>query len=300
MRVLLDTNILIPREDQRIIPRELNQFLRLLHETGATVLLHPGSLKDIDRDEDEARRTVLRSKLMSYAVLEAPPQYELDPVFCKIAGDTDRPNDKIDNSLLYAVYRDSVNLFITEDRKLLGKAARANLADRVLTTAQASSVLRRLLPNEEVGKPAALRDDYVYNLDAADPFFDSLKQEYSEFPEWTKKIAADARKCWVYVRPEGGIGALLIRKIEEEAVELTECSLPKSRRLKLCTFKVGSTGLRIGELFVKLAVEYAVKNSLSEIYLTHFLTAENDELVDLVCEYGFRAVGLNRRGRRSS
>ena len=74
MRVLLDTNILIPREDHRVIPRELTQFLRLLHETGAVTLIHPASLKDIDHDEDKERRSIIRSKLMSYALLEAPPR----------------------------------------------------------------------------------------------------------------------------------------------------------------------------------------------------------------------------------
>ena len=211
-------------------------------------------------------------------------------------GNDDSLNTKSTDSLLYAAYRDCVNLLVTEDRKLLSKATRLGLADRVLTMTQALPALRRLLPNEEVGKPAALKDDFVYNLDTADPFFHSLKREYDEFPLWVKKVAADHRKCWVYERPEGGIGALLIRKIEEEAVELADSSLPKYRRLKLCTFKVGSTGLRIGELFVKLAVEYAVNNSISEIYLTHFLTEEKDELVDLICEYGFRGVGLNKGG----
>ena len=249
MRVLLDTNILIPREDHRVIPRDLNEMLRLLHETGSIILLHPATLQDLEHDEDEDRRSIVRSKLQSYARLEDPPQYEADLEFCRVVGDCTKRNDKVDNLLLYAVYRNSVNLFVTEDRKLLSKGNHAGLGGRVLPISDAIPLLWRLLPDEDVSRPAALRDEYVYNLDTADTFFDSLKQGYPKFMNWIQRIAAEGRKCWVYSISQGRIGALLVRKIEEEPIERIDSPLPKMRRLKLCTFKVGATGLRIGELF---------------------------------------------------
>ena len=58
----------------------------------------------------------------------------------------------------------------------------------------------------------------------------------------------------------------------------------------------GRHGIKDRGAFLKLAMDYSIRNSISEVYLTHFSVPEKDELVDLICEYGFEAVGLNRRG----
>ncbi len=54
------------------------------------------------------------------------------------------------------------------------------------------------------------------------------------------------------------------------------------------------TGYKIGELFIKLAVQYAIGTDCKEIYLTHFVRGE-DDLVELIEEYGFENVGENSR-----
>ena len=98
----------------------------------------------------------------------------------------------------------------------------------------------------------------------------------------------------MYQQNSGQIGALLIRKIETEVID-TIPPLAKKKRLKLSTFKVESTGYKIGELFIKLAVQYCIENSIGEIYLTHFTQAE-DALVDLIVEYGFSKTAKNPGG----
>jgi hypothetical protein len=231
---------------------------------------------------------------MSYPVLDNPPNYENDLLFSQAVRDTS-PNDNVDNSLLYAVYRNSVNFLITEDKEIIRKARRLQIGDRVLSIAEARKRFEALLPNEIVQHPWALKDDYVHNLDVKDPFFDSLKAEYQEFVTWFNGISAQGRRCWVYTLA-GRIGAQLIYKIEDETVDLLPVPLPKQKRLKLCTFKVGHAGYKIGELFIKLAVQYAINNGLSQIYLTHFRKSESDELFDLITEYGFLPIGKNLRG----
>jgi predicted nucleic acid-binding protein len=295
MRVVLDTNIFIYREDHSVIPAELQNLLRVLNKLGASILLHPRSLQDIDRDPNVRRREIVRSKAMSYPILEVPPTYENDLLFSQAVRDTSDPNDKVDNSLLYAVYRNSVNFLVTEDKQMLRKAKLLRIGERVLSIAEARKTFEALLPNELVRHPWALRDDYVYNLDVADSFFDSLKQEYPEFVGWFNGIASQGRRCWVYTLA-GRIGALLIYKIEDENIDVLPAPLAKQKRLKLCTFKVGYTGYKIGELLIKLAVQYAINNGLSEIYLTHFTKSAHDELFDLITEYGFLPIGKNRRG----
>jgi len=95
MRVVLDTNIFIYREDHSVIPAELQNLLRVLNKLGASILLHPRSLQDIDRDPNVRRREIVRSKAMSYPILEVPPTYENDLLFSQAVRDTSDPNDKV-------------------------------------------------------------------------------------------------------------------------------------------------------------------------------------------------------------
>ncbi len=294
MRVLLDTNVFIFREDHAVVPAELQRLLRILSTLRASVLLHPMSLQDINRDSKDQRREIVKSKVLSYPTLDNPPTFENDLLFSHAVAKDTSPNDTVDNTLLYAAYRNSVNFLITEDKEIIRKARRLEIGDRVLSIAEARERFESMLPNEIVQHPWALRDDYAYNLDVKDPFFDSLKAEYAEFVTWFNQIGAHGRKCWVYTR-DGRIRALLIYKIEEESVAVLPVPLPKTRRLKLCTFKVGHTGYKIGELFIKIAVQYAINNGLSQIYLTHFRRPENDELIGLITEYGFLPIGKNLR-----
>jgi len=128
-----------------------------------------------------------------------------------------------------------------------------------------------------------------------DPFFDSLKREYGpEFDVWFGRIAQEGRKCWVYFEDDHSIGALLIFKVEQESLPFNP-AFPKRKRLKLSTFKVTHVGHKIGELFVKLAVHHAIAESCEEAYLTHF-TKPQDDLVELISEYGFERVAETRTG----
>lgn len=139
-----------------------------------------------------------------------------------------------------------------------------------------------------------MKKDYVYNLDLNDPIFDTLKENYIEFEDWFKKISREGRECWVHYRVDGSIGALLIYKIEDEAIDANP-PLPKKKRLKISTFIVTHVGHKIGELFIKLSIDFAIKNEIFEIYLTHF-TEPDDKLIQLITEYGFYKKSVNSRG----
>ncbi len=148
--------------------------------------------------------------------------------------------------------------------------------------------------HKKVRHPPALTEEFVYNLNPKDPFFDSLKDDYPEFENWFSKISKEGRKCWVHFKEDGNLGAVLIYKIENEPIDSTP-SFPAKNRLKISTFKVERLGYKIGELFIKLSVEYSIKNNLVEIYLTHFTTPD-DHLVELINEYGFYKVARNNGG----
>ena len=137
----------------------------------------------------------------------------------------------------------------------------------------------------------------MYNLNPRDPIFDSLRVDYPGFDEWFIDKAQEGRECYVYSRTDGSIGAILIYKIEDEPIP----SIPpfaKKKRLKIATMKVEHVGYKIGELLLKVSIDIALKNSITEIYLTHFTQSEEDRLVDLISEYGFyKAGGLQRENK---
>lgn len=152
------------------------------------------------------------------------------------------------------------------------------------------------LKNKEMSAiilPHPLKKELPDNLNINDPFFDYFKDKYP-FEEWLRKCSLDRRECWVYYEDNTNIGALLIPKIEDGSINDSVPRLPKKKRLKICTFKVKSTGNRIGELFIKCATRLALEKNASEIYLTHF-TEENDRLIALISEYGFEKVATIER-----
>lgn len=96
------------------------------------------------------------------------------------------PNDLIDNSLLYAVYKDCVSYLITNDKKSRNKAKKISIENRVLSTQEAIKLFN---PREEkvIRIPAFIQFEYLYNIELDDVFFDSLKNDYKGFEKWYKK-----------------------------------------------------------------------------------------------------------------
>lgn len=293
MRILLDTNIFIYREDDKVIPQELQDLLQILSKVKAEILIHPLSLQELAKDKDETRKQIILSKVSSYSQLESPPNPLKDEDFKnKIYEAND--HDRIDNNLLFAVYKNAVDFLMTEDKGIHKKASDIGIKERVLLIDDALQIFKKDIATSKPISPPALKEDFVYNLDLNDPIFDKLKKDYPEFEKWFLKISKEGRKCWVHHKVDGKIGALLIFKIEDEPIEGTP-SLPKKKRLKISTFIVTNVGQKIGELFIKLSIDFCVKNNLSEMYLTHF-TEPDDRLVQLISEYGFRKVSVNNRG----
>jgi len=292
--ILIDTNIFIYREDFGVVPKELQELLKILATLKVEILIHPNSITEIENDTNAKRREINLSKLSTYPLLESPPDPTLDIFFLDTVGASNNPHDKIDNSMLYAVYRNAVDALISEDKELPKKASRLSLENRVFTVREALTYFTKLLPENEVEQPPALGMEYVYNLDVSDHFFDSLKGEYPGFETWFEKISRQGRKCYVHFQGKT-ISALLIPKDENEAISC-EPPLPAKRRYKLGLFKVERGGNRIGELFIKLATRYCISNNIDEMYFTHYAKEDDDGLVKLAFEYGFLNVGKMPNG----
>ncbi len=292
MRILLDTNIIILREDNKVIQEDLQILMKIIQKLDYKILVHPKSIEDIKRDTDEERRKVTLSKFKAYDSMEVSPDPRKNRVFTEITGAPKNDNDLIDDYLLYSIYKNAVNFLITEDGGIHKKAYKLRISERVLNVLEALDLFKKDLP-KDVRLPPALYKTTMADLNVNDPIFDTLREDYQKFNDWYARKSTEGRECWIYRRNNGSLGAVLIYKFEEEII-LSEPPLEQKRRIKIATMKVSHVGHKIGELLLKLSFELAINNDIPEIYLTHF-TRENDFLVDLIKDYGFRKVSIIKR-----
>ena len=118
MRVLLDTNIIIYREADRIVFREIGDLFYWLDRLHYNKYVHPLSIKEIEGYKDAKVVATFKAKIASYNILnvEAPETPEIQAIRNKY--DTN-PNDTIDTSLLKEVFSNRVDVLITEDKKYM-------------------------------------------------------------------------------------------------------------------------------------------------------------------------------------
>jgi len=130
------------------------------------------------------------------------------------------------------------------------------------------------------------------NLD--DHFFDSLKKDYPGFEEWFKKKANE--KVYTCKDKEGKYLGFLYLKLEDKAesyADIEPILKPKSR-LKIGTFKVSSSGFRLGERFLQIIFDNALENDVEQIYCTLFEKREILPLYNLLLDWGFERHGIKK------
>jgi len=292
MRVLLDTNILIGREDARTVPGQFADLIRILIQNAVPVLLHPLSLEEIRRDPDELRRDVMISKAHAYPQVEDPPK--VDSKFVERYGRSHDSHDTVDQALLFCVHKNAVDFLITEDQDLLRAAGKLGLRDRTLTVASAleyfSAFFGRALPPV----PVYIHKTQLHSLDLQDSFFDSFRGDYPGFNLWFEKSAREGRICYSVRLPGGRIGAILIIKEESEPL----AGLPASRRLKIASMKVSNAlaGYRVGELLLSIPLHYCDVNRIDQCFVTVF--SKYESLIDLFSLFGFQDIGATPLGER--
>ncbi|RLG20909.1 hypothetical protein DRN74_04175 [Candidatus Micrarchaeota archaeon] len=294
-RILIDTNIIIYREDLKEVPNDVQELLRILNETEHKVVIHPSSLEEIKKDKNADRRKIVLSKLKTYPIIDLPPCPKKDDKFISLIGQTNNAHDRVDNHLLYCVYKNAVDFLITEDEKIHRKAIKIGIADRIFHIREALEYFRKEIGRRILPLPP-LKYLPAYNLNLDDPIFDSLKRDYKDFEIWWEKISREGRKARVHF-VNGRIGAILILKDENEPINSIRRPLPKKKRLKICTLKVDpiDRGSKIGELFIKISIQTAIQKDIEEVYLTHF-RERNDFLVSLIEEYGFKPKAQKENG----
>jgi hypothetical protein len=124
------------------------------------------------------------------------------------------------------------------------------------------------------------------DVQLSDPFFNSLKEDYKEFPKWFKSKEAEP----AYIQHiDGKLTGFMYLKVEDGKVEDVQPQLVPLRRIKIGTLKVDAHGTKLGERLIKKAFDFAIVQQADEIYLTTF--PKHKSLIQMLEGYGFTKVG---------
>lgn len=288
MRVLLDTNIIIHREANRVIKPEIGTLFFWLDKLHMEKCIHPLTLDELKKHSDANIVRVMTIKAGNYIVLKtvAPLHDEVKKVSAAI---DKTENDSGDTALLNEVYNHRVDMLISEDKKIHTKAKMLGVDDKVfyiedflekVTSENPELVDYNVLSVRKVCFGSEI-------IDLNNSFFDSFREDYSEFNKWFNKKADEiAYVCF----QNNALVAFLYIKVEAENENYSDINpiLPRKRRLKIGTFKVISNGFKIGERFLKIIFDNALKQRVEEIYVTIFdKRHEQQRLINLLEEWGF-------------
>jgi predicted nucleic acid-binding protein len=283
MRILIDTNILIHLEDNKVISEPFAKFYQLAISNKCDLYYHPACLRDIKKDKQEERQKITLSKLNKYVQMPDPAVPSTE--FTALVGQN-KENDEIDNSQLFQVFKEYVDFFVTEDSGILTKARKINLSDKVLSLAEGLKLLQEkytlIIPKHPLLQECSTRE---IEKELNDEFFNSLREGYSGFNNWfIEKCARQNRHCYV-LRIDNKISAILIFHREKSA----DHNLPgiNNDAMKMCTLKVAETvfGYRLGELFLNKMFDMCIKGKINHLYLTVF--PQHIHLITLLEKYGF-------------
>lgn len=292
MRVLLDTNIVIHRETDKVSHQNIGILFNWLDRLHITKCVHPLTLTELQKHASAHVAKSMAIKFSSYQELKTPAPLKKEVLDVIEKYDT-KPNDLEDSKLLNEVFADRVDFLITEDKKIRMKAKYLNIADRVFGI---EGFLEKMI-SEHPGfvdySVLSVKKEYFGNIDLGDEFFDGFRNDYEGFDKWYNGKAGD--NAMAYVCYEGyALKAFLFLKIEDENENYSQIDPPfrPKKRLKIGTFKVVSNGLRIGERFLKIVFDNARQCGLDEIYVTIFdHRPELKSLINLLGKFGFEDYG---------
>lgn len=297
MRALLDTNIVIHRENTKATSYSIGKLFYWLDKLHYEKLIHPYTVAELRKYHNPQMQDLYDAKLSAYSLMNcvAPQSSEFKGL---LAGLPLTINDEIDNQLLNEVYCGRVDILITEDRRMRIKAERLGISERVFSInsfiTKASNENPALIDYQAL----SVKKDYFGNIDLHSYFFDTFREAYDGFDEWfTRKSNEEAYLCR---DDEGDLLGFLYLKTEFEDENYADIFPPfdPKKRLKVGTFKVEASGFRLGERFIKIIFDNAIERKVNEIYVTLF--TDKPELLalkDLFERWGFCLHGEKRNSK---
>ncbi len=289
LRLLLDTNVLIPLEPTTLeaveeLSRPALDFVRRAQAGGAKLLLHPAQRRDLARDPVRDRRLLRQLQLRRYSELEHPPGIPATVTAACGVAPVDS-NDWVDHLLLAAVVHNAVDFLVTEDRGIHAKARRLAVADRVLGIDDAAA----LHPPAETlpGRlPTSVRQTVAHELSIDDPILESFRRDYPKFDSWWANCQKEARTTFVIDGDQHGVAGMAVVHPESDSPGGVT-----GRLLKLCSFKISErfSGRRLGELLLKSVLRHAQERDFDHCFVTVF--PKHAGLIALFEDFGFEERG---------
>ncbi|MCK8521477.1 hypothetical protein M0D21_07855 [Aquimarina sp. D1M17] len=290
MRILIDTNIIIHREANRVVNEDIGLLFNWLDRLKYDKCVHPLSIEEISGHQDENVVKTMKIKIANYNSLKT--ESADDQLITKIRQTDNSRNDFIDTSIVKEVYNNRVNYLITEDRGIHRKAKYLGCAEKVF---KIDAFLEKCIaenPELKSYQVLAVKKEYFGNININDKFFESFKQDYKEFGDWFNRKADNVSYVCI---TDGDVKAFLYLKQEnsDEIYKDIEPPFPQKKRLKIGTFKVTSTGYKLGERFLKVIFDNALLYDVEEIYVTIFDKRDEQlRLIYLLEDWGFKHWGI--------
>lgn len=302
VNILIDTNIVIKRESGNNVSYEVAKLFNWFGKKDIVTYVHSATKEELQGYKDEKVRNVMLTKLSSYNIL---PQFinEKDACFDSvIANYSQDKNGKIDNALLWEVYNYNVGILLTDDSLILKKAEELYIRDRVLTSSELLSIFESTYPQNIEYKMLAVKLKTFGEVNLNSEFFDSLREDYGgkDFDDWFKKKILKKEHAYVFEDKQEGLKGFLYLKVEDEGEDYSDITpkLLPMKRLKVGTFKIESTGFRLGERFLKIIFDNAKKYDVDEIYVTLFEDKRDEvkRLKEIMEHWGFVKHGYKANG----
>lgn len=256
MIILIDTNILIYWEDNKIIDESIQLFFNLSNHFD--IIIDKWSFLDIERDKNEERKKIIKSKLWKYKKSD----FNLNPdeEFYKIISQPKKDNDIIDDKLLFTLKSWVCDYLITEDKWIHTKSLKLWIKDWVFTVWQFNKYISSLYPEEWILESITnVIHEKWYNIDpeAKDEIFNTLKEDYPQFIIWYKKN--NQRKGFFLKNNEGIMWMCLYDDDNEDYLDW----------IKISTFKVSDIKkwTKSGELLLRQIFLYALNNNKKYLYI---------------------------------
>ena len=286
MRILLDTNIIIHREASKVYNQDIGLLFHWLDKLHYEKCIHPATVDEINSYQDEEVVNTMKIKIVNYNVLRTLSQDT--PQTLHLNSLDKIQNDFNDTAILKELLNNRVDYLITEDKGIHRKAKFLGISEKVF---KIDSFIEKVsFENPELSeyKVLSVKKEFFGNINLKDNFFSSFLEDYQEFEWWFNKKSDNIS----YIcETNGEVKAFLYLKVEDANSEnyndITPVFQPK-KRLKIGTFKVESTGYKLGERFLKIIFDNALRNNVEELYVTIFDKREEQQrLISLLEEWGF-------------
>ena len=290
-KILLDTNIIIHRESHKVLNDDIGKLFYWIDKIKAEKYIHPVTIREISKLKNKETKSIFNIKLEAYQTLITTEKLERSVEVISNQFDKDE-NDKNDTLLLNEVFKGTVDLLITEDKKIHSKARELSIADKVFTIESFIEIITAENPDFTDYKVLSVKKSYFGKVNINDSFFDSFKEDYLNFKKWFLRKSNEP--VYVSLSDNDSLLAFLYLKVEGQNENYSDIDPPfvPKRRLKIGTFKVVLNGFKLGERFLKIVFENAIKQKVNEIYVTIFPKREEQlRLIRLLEEWGFTKWG---------